>query len=71
MSKTLIGAVLLAAGLLILAYGGFSYTQETHNVDLGFMELKAQDKERVNLPPWLGVTGVVVGAVLLVAGRKR
>jgi drug/metabolite transporter (DMT)-like permease len=69
--KSLIGAILLAAGLLILAYGGFTYTQKTHSVDLGFVELKAKDKERVNLPPWVGVIGVVAGVALLVKDRKR
>ena len=69
--KSLIGAVLLAAGLLILAYGGFTYTQKTRSLDLGFVELKAKDKERVDLPPWVGVVGVVGGVVLLVKDRKR
>ena len=70
MSKQLLGAILLALGLLILAYGGFTYTKETHEVDLGFVELQAKDKERVNLPVWLGISGVAVGALLLVS-RKR
>lgn len=71
MSKRILGAIVLALGLLILAYGGFSYTQEVHEVDLGFAELQAADKERVNLPAWLGVVGVTAGVVLLVAGRRR
>ncbi len=71
MSKQLLGAIVLTLGLLILAYGGFTYTKETHEVDLGFVELQAKDKERVNLPVWLGISGVVVGAVLLVGSRKR
>lgn len=70
MSKQLLGAILLALGLLILAYGGFTYTKETHEIDLGFVELQAKDKERVNLPVWLGISGVAVGALLLVS-RKR
>ena len=33
------GIVLVVAGVLGLAYGGFSYTQETHEAKLGPIEL--------------------------------
>ena len=71
MSRRWIGAVILALGLLALAYGGFSYTKDSRSFNLGFVELKAQERERVQIPPWVGVVGVVVGAVLLTTGRKK
>ena len=71
MTRRWIGAIVLALGLLALAYGGFTYTKDSHSVDLGFVELKAREKERVQVPPWVGVVGVVVGAVLLTTGRKK
>ena len=69
-SKKLFGAAVLILGLLILVYGGFSYTQEVHELDLGFTQLQAKNKERVDLPPWLGVVGVGLGVFLLVSGRR-
>jgi TRAP-type C4-dicarboxylate transport system permease small subunit len=64
------GVVLLAAGLLGLAYGGFSYTKETHDTRIGPLELSVKDRERVNVPMWAGVAAVVAGGVLLVMPRK-
>jgi len=65
------GIVLIAAGILGLVYGGFSYTSETHTTKLGPIELAVKDKERVNVPVWAGVGAIVAGgAILLLGGRK-
>jgi uncharacterized membrane protein YidH (DUF202 family) len=66
----LIGIVLIAAGCLGLAYGGFSYTKETTGVKLGPLELKVQEKERVNVPLIVSAGAIVLGVFLLVVGRK-
>jgi hypothetical protein len=63
--RKILGVILLAGGLLALAYGGFSYTQERHEAKLGPLELQVKDKERVEIPPWAGVVAVVGGIVLL------
>jgi uncharacterized membrane protein YidH (DUF202 family) len=62
----LIGIVLIAAGCLGLIYGGFSYTKESTAMKLGSMELKVQEKERVDVPLLVSVAVVVVGGLLLV-----
>ena len=67
----ILGILLIAAGLLALVYGGFSYTKETHEARLGPLEFAVEEKERVNVPVWAGAGAIVVGALLLVAGRKR
>ena len=61
----LLGAVLLALGILALAYGGFTYTKNTDKVDIGPIHIAVQDKERVNVPLWAGVCVAIVGGVLL------
>jgi hypothetical protein len=61
----LVGVVLLVLGLLAVAYGGFSYTKKTDNVDLGPIHIAVQDKERVNVPLWAGVLAAVAGGVLI------
>ncbi|MGD9843047.1 MAG: hypothetical protein AB7F79_06900 [Steroidobacteraceae bacterium] len=70
-SQSLIAVVLLVAGALGLAYGGFSYTKETHQVDLGVVELSIDEKERVNLPLWAGIGLLIAGGVLLVSAKNR
>jgi TRAP-type C4-dicarboxylate transport system permease small subunit len=67
----LVGLVLIAAGLLALVYGGFSYTKDTHNVKLGPVELSVKEKETVNVPIWAGAGAIVIGAVLLALGGRR
>ena len=61
----LLGAILLALGILGLAYGGFSYTKSTDEVNVGPIHLEVKDKERVNVPLWAGVAVAIVGGVLL------
>jgi hypothetical protein len=63
--------VVLAVGILALAYGGFSYTRETHDVKLGPVEFSVNEKERVKVPLWAGVALAVVGAGLLIGGKKK
>ncbi len=60
----LIGIVMLAAGLLALAYGGFSYTQEETALQLGSVQLQVEQKKRVNVPLWAGVGLAVAGGLL-------
>jgi hypothetical protein len=64
------GIVLIAAGLLGLAYGGFTFTKDSHDTKIGPLELSVKDKERVNIPIWAGVAAVVAGGVMLVMPRK-
>lgn len=66
----LIAIALLAAGLLALVYGGFSYTRRTHDATLGPLEISVSEKQRVNVPVWAGVVLVVAGAGVLLANRK-
>jgi len=63
--------VLMIAGAAALAYGGFTYTKETHNVQLGPVELSVKDKETVNIPVWVGVGAIVAGGLLLVFGSRN
>ena len=67
----IIAIVLIVAGSLGLAYGGFSYTKETSAVKLGPLELNIQEKETVSVPLIVSAGAIVIGVFLLVAvGRK-
>ena len=63
--------VLIAAGVLGLVYGSFSYTKDTHAAKLGPIELSVKDKETVNIPVWAGVGAIVIGGALLLIGGKK
>jgi len=67
----LIAIVLIVAGCLGLAFGGFSYTKEKTGVKLGPIELKVQEKETVAIPLIVSAGAIAVGVFLLVGvGRK-
>ena len=61
-----VGIVLLVAGLLAVAYGGFSYTKDETAAKIGPVEIQVKEKERVNVPLWAGIGVAVVGGVLLI-----
>jgi TRAP-type C4-dicarboxylate transport system permease small subunit len=67
----IVGIVLIAAGILGLVYGGFSYTKETHEAKIGSLELSMKDKETINVPVWAGVGVIVVGGILLLVPTKK
>ncbi len=66
----MIGIVVLAAGILALVYGGFSYTRQTHDVKVGPLEVSVTENRQVPVPVWVGVGLAVVGGGLLVARKK-
>ena len=67
----LLAILLIAAGVLALAYGGFTYTKKSHEAQIGSLELSVQEKETVNVPMWAGVAAVVAGAALLIFRARR
>ena len=65
------GIALIIAGALGLAYGGFSFTKETHKAQLGPLKMSVAEKENVNIPTWAGIAAIVAGVVLLAVGGKK
>jgi hypothetical protein len=61
----IIAIALLAAGVLALVYGGFTFKTETHQANIGPLDFSITDKERVSVPVWVGVAFTVVGVGLL------
>ena len=61
----LVGVLLLIAGILAIAVGGFSYTKDETEAKLGPFTLEVKEKERVNVPLWAGLAVTGLGAALL------
>ena len=66
----IVGIVLIVAGAAALAYGGFSFTKETHKAEIGPIKLSVTEKENVNIPLWAGIAAIVAGVVMLVIPKK-
>ncbi|MCZ8254555.1 MAG: hypothetical protein O9327_02585, partial [Polaromonas sp.] len=58
-------------GLAGFFTGGFSFTKDTTAAKLGPIQLTVKEKESVNIPQWLSLGAVVLGAVVLVIGFKK
>jgi hypothetical protein len=70
-SLKVVALVLIVAGILGLAYGGFTYTKESHQTKIGPFEMSVNEKQTINIPVWAGIAAIVLGGGLLfVDGRK-
>jgi uncharacterized membrane protein YidH (DUF202 family) len=67
----IIGIVLIVAGVLGAALGGFSFTRDTHKASLGPINLSVAEEKKVDIPLWASVAAIVAGAAVLAAGSKR
>ena len=70
-STKIVAIVLIAAGILGLAYGGFSYTEDTHEANIGSMHMSIDETRHVNIPVWAGAGLLLVGGLMFVTGLKR
>ena len=70
-STKIIGIVLILAGLLGAAVGGFSFTEDTHKASIGPINMTVSEQKNVNIPLWASIAAIVAGAALVVMGSKR
>lgn len=68
---TIVAVVLIAAGILALVFGRFSYTKESEGARLGPIELTIKEKQTVNVPAWAGAGSIVAGAAMLVFAHTK
>lgn len=68
----IIAVLLVAAGLVVLVYGGFNYPKSNHEAKLGSLEFAVKDEGHTRIPPWAGAGAIILGTLLLlVPVRKR
>ena len=63
-----IGVILIIAGLVVVAMRGIPYTKSRNEVEVG--PLKVTSQERGLVTPVVGIAAIVIGGVLVFAGRK-
>ena len=67
----IIGIILIAIGIIALAYGGFSYTTREKVIDAGPLQVSADKEKTVPFPPILGGICLVGGIVLVLVGNRK
>ena len=72
MKGTMLAAVLLIAlGIISLAYQGIRYTTNKNVIDLGPIKATTQEEHSIPLPPIIGALALAGGIVLLVMNKKN
>jgi hypothetical protein len=67
----IVGIILIAIGIIALAYGGFSYTTREKVIDAGPLQVSADRQKTIPFPPVLGGICLVGGIILVLAGNKK
>ena len=67
----IIGIILIAIGIIALAYGGFSYTKREKIIDAGPLQVSADREKTIPFPPILGGICLVGGIILVLAGNRK
>ena len=63
-----VGVLFIVAGLIIVAMRGIPYTKSRNEVEVG--PLKVTSQERGVVTPIVGIAAIVIGGVLVFAGRR-
>ncbi|MEP7277631.1 MAG: hypothetical protein ABI813_03215 [Bacteroidota bacterium] len=63
--------VLIVAGVLMIAFRGFSVQTEKKVVDLGPVEINKKENKWIGWPTYAGAIAIAAGAILLVANKRR
>jgi hypothetical protein len=65
------GIFLLVVGLVMTLYTGFTYVTKEKVVDLGNLEITADDHHSVQWQPYVGIGTMVIGGAALLLSRKK
>jgi hypothetical protein len=66
-----IAIVLIAIGVVSLAYQGITYTTREKVLEVGPIKATAEKEKTIPVPPILGGLALAGGVVLLVVGARR
>ena len=70
-AMVILGIVLVIAGLAVLVWPAFTYTTTEEVLDIGPLEVTTEDRDRVELPPLLGLGAAAAGITMIVLGTRR
>jgi uncharacterized membrane protein HdeD (DUF308 family) len=66
-----LGVILIVAGIAMLVFRGFNFTQEKKVVDLGPLEINKKETKTIGWPIYAGGIAVIAGVIVLVASNKK
>ena len=69
-AATIVGILLIILGIVGFAMGGFSFTHQKKDVDLGPVQMSHQQTKTVPISPILSLVSLVAGVGLVVVGVR-
>ena len=66
---SIVGVLLIIFGIASLGYQGFTYTKQEKVAEIGNIQLTADARKTVFIPPIVGGLSLVAGIILVIAGR--
>ncbi len=70
-ATSIAGIVLVLIGIAGFAFGGLSFTTKETKLDLGPIEVQAEEKHNLPIPTIAAVLAIVAGIGLVVVGVKK
>ena len=67
----IVGIILIAIGVIALAYGGFGFTTSEKVAEVGPLKLEKDKTRSVPMPPVMGGLALIGGIVLVVVGARK
>jgi UDP-N-acetylmuramyl pentapeptide phosphotransferase/UDP-N-acetylglucosamine-1-phosphate transferase len=67
---TLVGLILVVAGLIGVAYGGITYTRRREVARVGPLQVTTREEHTIPISPIAGGIAILAGAALIVAVRR-
>jgi hypothetical protein len=69
-AATVVGILLIVLGIVGFAMGGFSFTHEKKDVDMGPIQISHEQKKTVPISPILSTFALVAGVGLVAVGVR-
>jgi len=67
--KTIIASILIAVGIIIIAYSGIAFTTPGETID--FIGIKIQTTDNHFIPPVVGAIALMAGVILLLLNPRN
>ncbi len=67
----IVGIILIVLGIVGLALGGISFTSSRTVAEVGPIELTAEERETLPIPPLAAGAAVLAGIALVVVSSRR
>ncbi|HTB97079.1 MAG TPA: hypothetical protein VK716_08740 [Terracidiphilus sp.] len=68
---TVVGILLIVVGIIGFAAGGFSFTREKKDIDMGPVQVYHEHKDRIPISPILSGIALLGGIGLVAAGLRK